>query len=364
MKILLLGDIASAHLQKWAISLSKNGIKIAIFSFNHTKDKWWKNETGIRILHHASEKKSPRSFFTKISYLFLLGKLKQAIQSFQPDILHAHYASSYGLIGRLSGFHPLVISVWGTDVMKFPLHNFITKNILINNIKQADLICVTSNVLKKHCLKYSQKTSVIIPFGIDFSKFNRHEKITKHEFVIGCVKSLETVYRIDLLIDAFSKIQKTHKNTSLKLLIVGGGSLEHELKAKVNELGINHVVEFTGKVPHEDVPKYYQKMDVFCNLSTYESFGVSIIEAMACGAVVISTKTEGAEEIISNENIGLLIEIGNLDQLVEKMNELIKNSQLRNQLSEAALKYVQEKYDWNNNVFEMINQYKLLISAQ
>ena len=56
-----------------------------------------------------------------------VGTLKTAIAQFKPDVVHAHYATSYGLIGALSGFHPFVISAWGTDVMKFPQKNFINK---------------------------------------------------------------------------------------------------------------------------------------------------------------------------------------------------------------------------------------------
>jgi glycosyltransferase involved in cell wall biosynthesis len=357
MKILLLGDIASSHLEKWAISLSQNGIEVGIFSFNHSEVEWWKDQVKITVLYQNSEKKSSSSIFTKLSYLLLIGKIKKAIQSFRPNVLHAHYASSYGLIGRLSGFHPFVVSVWGTDVMKFPLHNFINKQIIIKNLENADLICATSNVLKSYCEKYSLKNSVVIPFGINFEQFHFSEKKTKNEIVIGCVKSLEPIYRIDLLIEAFPFIQQKCKGVVMKLLIVGGGSMEQELKEKVKNLGIEDSVEFTGKVPHNDVPSYYKKMDIFCNLSEYESFGVSIIEAMACGATVISTQTDGAKEIILNDVNGILIEIGDLEQLVDKTTELVKSTNQRKKLSENALKDVKQKYDWKNNVHEMINHY-------
>jgi glycosyltransferase involved in cell wall biosynthesis len=364
MKILLLGDIASAHLQKWAISLSEKGLEIGIFSFNHSTENWWLSYPTISIIHQTTKKSTSKSLLSKFSYLFLIGKLKKAIQSFKPDIVHAHYASSYGLIGRLSGFHPFVISAWGTDVIKFPEQTFFTKSILINNLKSADLICATSFTIKKYISKYTAKEVSIIPFGIDFNKFQFKIRTEKKELVIGCIKSLEPIYRIDLLIESFKKVAESLKDFNLKLLIVGGGSLEKQLKNQVIELGIANQVEFTGKVSHADVPMFYHKMDIFCNLSEYESFGVSIIEAMACGVPVIATSTEGAQEIISDEKTGFLIDVGNESQLTNKLQFLIQNPDKRNQLAEQALNQVVKKFNWNKNVDEMINQYSKLIASK
>jgi len=364
MKVLLLGDISSAHLQKFAISFSKNGIDVGIFSFNHAEVEWWKNETRITILHQTAKKKSSHSIITKLSYLFLIGKLNKAIRFFQPDILHAHYASSYGLLGRLSGFHPFVISVWGTDVMKFPLHNVINKYILTKNLEHADLIFATSNVLKYHCEKYTTKTTEVIPFGIDLNKFSFTDKIPKNEIIIGCVKSLEPIYRIDLLIDAFALIHKQIKNITVKLLIIGGGSLDKELKSKVNELGLQHSVEFTGKIPNNEVPSFYKNMDIFCNLSTYESFGVSIIEAMACGVPVIATPTDGAKEIIVNNDLGLIVNSWDKTEIANTMKKLIEDDILRKQISQNAYKYVEINFDWKNSVFTMIEKYNSLIKKK
>ena len=73
------------------------------------------------------------NIINKLFYFKFVKLLKTAIKKFTPDVLHAHYATSYGLIGALSGFHPFVISAWGTDVMRFPQKNFINKFILQYN---------------------------------------------------------------------------------------------------------------------------------------------------------------------------------------------------------------------------------------
>ncbi|MGZ3920776.1 MAG: glycosyltransferase, partial [Bacteroidia bacterium] len=144
MKILLLSDTNSEHTEKWALGLADKGFKIGLFSFNKAGYPWY-NHPNITLICESEESISADKNSTKFGYLKNVRTLKKVISKFKPDILHAHYATSYGLIGALSGFHPYVISSWGTDVMKFPQKNFVAKSILKYNFRKADLLCATSN---------------------------------------------------------------------------------------------------------------------------------------------------------------------------------------------------------------------------
>ena len=94
MKILLLGDGGSAHVQKWVSSLSLKGVEIGLFSLHHFKENVYKVFPGVTILNNPSYKNS-RSVFTKLNYLTNTGLLKKQISLYKPEILHAHYATSY-----------------------------------------------------------------------------------------------------------------------------------------------------------------------------------------------------------------------------------------------------------------------------
>ena len=146
MRILLLSDTYSEHTEKWALGLASHGIVVGLFSFNKASYSWYQNQKNISVLFEPNEKLDTSS---KLSYLKFVGSLKKAIAQFKPDVVHAHYATSYGLIGSLSGFHPFVISAWGTDVMKFPQKNIINKTILKYNLRKADAICATSNTINE-----------------------------------------------------------------------------------------------------------------------------------------------------------------------------------------------------------------------
>src|SRR5579872_6895528 len=119
MRILLLGDGGSAHIQKWVTSLAKKDVEIGIFSLHHFNADVYKYISNITILNNPSYKNS-RSVFTKLNYLTNTGLLKKQIQFYKPQILHAHYATSYGMLGAKTGFKPYVVSVWGSDIYDFP----------------------------------------------------------------------------------------------------------------------------------------------------------------------------------------------------------------------------------------------------
>ncbi|MFH1936115.1 MAG: glycosyltransferase, partial [Bacteroidota bacterium] len=97
MRVLLLSDVNSAHTKRWATSLKQKGIDLAIFSISGASDNWT-GDQGIRLLSRASY--NPGIFSTtllvKSTFLKLVPSLKRAIRQFTPDLIHAHYASSYG----------------------------------------------------------------------------------------------------------------------------------------------------------------------------------------------------------------------------------------------------------------------------
>ncbi len=364
MRILLLSDTYSEHTEKWALGLAANGIEVGLFSFNKASYPWYENIINITLVYEAEIKLDADNIINKLSYFKFVKLLKTAIKKFNPDVLHAHYATSYGLIGALSGFHPFVISAWGTDVMKFPQKNFINKFILKYNLQKADVICATSTTIREYLIPVTNKDIYVIPFGVDTSLFCKKEVTSlfdKNSFVIGCIKALESLYNIDILINAFSILKLKYKEKSLKLLIIGFGSQEILLKKMVSDLSLKDDVLFTGRIPFSEVSNYFNMLDVLVNISDYESFGVSVIEAMACEKPVIATNTGGLKEIIENSDFGSLVEIGNVEQTASEIEKYMIDENLKHQVGKVAREKVIAKYNWTNNVEQMINVYRLLM---
>lgn len=363
IRILLLADINSEHTHKWATGLAESGYKIGIFSFTAPKSDWF-HLYGIECLHHPSASSGARKIWDKIGYIRFLPKLKEAISLFGPDILHAHYASSYGLLGALSGFSPFVISVWGTDVMKFPHKNRLARRILTYNLRRADAVCATSHTLEKHIHRFTNKDVEVIPFGVDLDEFIRKPLLKDKEvFTIGCVKSLEKTYNIASVIRSFARLKGRYPDKKLRLLIVGEGEEEPSLRKLASELHIEDQVIFEGKLPHDLVADKINELDVFINISEYESFGVSVVEAMACQVPVVVSEAEGLQEVVADQKNGSIVPGHNIEAIVGALERLMLNERLRQVIGLNALERVRRNYNWRNNLEQMISVYDKVLCA-
>ncbi|WP_337864984.1 glycosyltransferase [Ignavibacterium sp.] len=368
IKILLLSDPSSSHTVKWANSLSKNGIEVYLFGLSTDNPIGYDPKVNLISEPIPSEIKSQSDgSLQKSIYLKVLPKIKSLIKKINPEILHSHYASSYGLLGTLTGKKPFVVSVWGNDVFDFPKKSFIHKKILQYVLKKADRIYSTSKVMGEETNKYTQKEIRIIPFGVDthvFKPFEVKKIFEENTLVIGCVKSLSFKYGIEYLIDAFQIIKKKLPERKIKLLLVGDGLLKNDLMNRAKKNNIDNDVVFFGAVPHSKVPEMYNMIDIAVFPSVWESFGVSNLEAASCGIPQVASNVGGFPEIIEDAKTGILVEPANPTSIAEQVIKLINDEDIRIKMGKAAREKVITEFDWNKNVVQMIIEYEKILSER
>jgi glycosyltransferase involved in cell wall biosynthesis len=364
--VLILSDANSSHTLKWVRGLSERGITIILYSLSDVENKQAYAKHDNVIIEHGDI--SPDIFqksagaFSKAIFLKTVPHIKKLISRYVPDIVHAHFATSYGIMGALSGFHPFIISVWGNDVFVFPQKSFVHKKILQFNLNRANIILSTSHVMAKETSKYSSKPIVVTPFGVDLNIFQSSKKMKKNdEIVIGTVKSLEDKYGIKYLLEAFKLL--INKNRNLKLLIVGGGTKEIELRELTKKLGIEKRTKFQGKVAYDDVVNYHNRMDieVFPSIIDGESFGVSVVEACACENPVVVANVGGLPEVVEDGKTGLVVPSKNAHMLANAIEKLLLNEELRNKIGKAGRDRVERFYNLDNNLDQMIEVYHKII---
>lgn len=361
MKLLLLSDPNSVHTIKWAKALADSGLDITIFGLGDCTVNDYKDYPNIKVVTLNELITRNEGAFSKLKYLKALPKIKKIIREFKPDLLHSHYASSYGLLGALSGFSPFLLSVWGGDVFTYPHKSFIHKLALEYTLKRADKILSTSHIMAKETKQYTNKEIIVTPFGIDLDKFKPIEVnnlFNKGDIVIGTVKTLEEIYGIEYLIKAFKIVVDKYSHLSLKLLIVGGGSLERELQELTKDLHTDDKTIFTGKVPFVDVPKYHNMLSVFVSVSNSESFGVAIIEASACAKPVVVSNVGGLPEVVEDGVSGFVVPPRDEIETAKAIEKLISNEALRTRIGNNGRDRVRKLYNWDDNVKQMINVYK------
>lgn len=362
-KICYLADASSVHTKKWCDYFINRGYEVNVISLNKGDIK------GAKVFSFDFDVKGNKnkSVVKKIKYLKVIKEIKKIVYEINPDILHAHYASSYGLLGTFMNYKPYVISAWGTDIYEFPKNGLIQKKIIKYNFKKADYLFSTSINMAKEMKKYTDKDISITPFGVDTEKYKINESITKRKKIrnyriIGTIKTLEKRYGIDYLIKAFAIVKsKYNKKEEIYLKIAGDGSQLENLKNLVKKLNLEESVEFLGRINQEDVKDTFNYFDLAIFPSLKESFGVSSLEAQACGVPVIVTNVGGHPETVMNGESGLIVEAKNENSLADAIIYLLNKKDELEEMGKKGISFVKKEYELNKTFTKIEKLYDKII---
>lgn len=350
MKILILGSGKSYHATRWANALAQRGIEVG-FASVHKFERPFDDKVKLFQLSTKGYK----------GYLLDVPKLKSVIKDWQPDILHAHFATGYGFMARMCGFKTRIVSIYGSDIYEFPYKSVLHKTVLAFNLTGASRILSTSESMADEYLTVypAKQRPIVTPFGVDIDLFKPLPKTLKEDqFTIGIVKKMEKKYGVDVLLKAVAKL-KTMTDKALKLNIVGTGSQKQELESLARDLGIENITTFYGAINNTEVPTFLSQQDVFVVPSRFdsESFGVAAVEAQACAVPIIVSNVGGLPEVVKHEVTGLVIDKENPDELAQALLQLCNDKELREKFGQAGRERVKSLYDWNQNVAQMIDIY-------
>ena len=277
----------------------------------------------------------------------------------------------YGTLARVSKIRVDLLSVWGSDVYDFPKESNIKKRILEKNILYANNIASTSNVMAKEVkiqVPKFKKNIYITPFGVDIDKFKKYDKVYEKNnesngyIYIGNVKALKAKYGIEYSILAFKELKeqlikenKIELANLLKMKIYGDGEEKEKLKRLILDNELQDEIFLMGKIPNNRVPDVLNELDIFCATSILnsESFGVAVVEAMACEIPVVATDVDGFKEVMQNEITGFIVKRGDIKGIADALYKLVENKELRYKFGKNGRERVKKMYDFKENVEKM-----------
>ena len=374
MKVLIVSDATSVHTQRWVGALKEKGLDIVLYSIVPYEGDFY-NSRGVKchifdLFNYKREKKG--LMYPIRRHLQAVKDLKRVLEKEKPQLLHSHYVTSYSLIAALSGFHPHIESVWGSDVYLYPKKSPLHAAMVKFTLGKADKILSTSHVMAKETSKYTSKEMEITPFGVDTSHFRKAEPVkgsvihpeeqpAKKKFTVGSVKTLQNKYGNEYIIRAFAIVAANNPDIECSLELVGKGPDREKLEKIAAELGVADKVHFRGFVPNNELPQEFAKYDVACYMSNSESFGVSALEAMACECPVVASDADGFTEVIENGVSGIIVPRRNPEAAAAAMQKFIDNPQLKEEMGKAARERVCKLYEWDSNVEQMVKIYKDLV---
>ena len=279
-----------------------------------------------------------------------------------PSVVHSYQASYGGGAGWVfKVFHPKSFFILtlqeGKDFEKQGFFINFFRNLII---KKADAITAISNYLADYARKINPKAKIaVIPNGVDLEKFKiQNEKFKIEELknrlkiedgdkIVITISRLVEKNGVGDLIEAISKCKIANPEQRIKLMIIGSGSLEENLKIKVQKSKLQDSVLFLGDIPYDEIPAYLAISDVFVRPSFSEGLGNAFLEAMAMGVPIIGTPVGGIPDFLQDGITGLACKVRNPDDIAKKISRILADEGLRRLLGENGRKLVHERYDWD-----------------
>lgn len=351
MKIALLADAQSIHTQRWVHALRECGIRVKLFS----ERRWEGAPVPTQYL--------PWSRRGRLQLPIAITQLKRGLREFSPDVVHAHYASHWGLYGALSRRHPFVVSVWGADVEVFGSRSGLNSRILRYVFNQADAITASSQYLATVTARFTTQPITVVPFGIDLSRFIAMTPNQGPELRWIINKALEPVYGIDVILEAM-KILQTRGVTTWRGKILGMGSQRQALMHQAQGLGLGDRVEFCGVVLGNDLPSTLAWADLGLYASRRESFGVAPLEMMALGRAALAHRIGGLAEVIQAGITGNFVDSLAPMDWANALEPLIQNPDRVRTWGNNGPDWVRSRYNFEDNVRAMLGVYEAVLGSK
>jgi len=316
-------------------------------------------EEGIRTLR-LRYRKSP---VPKTSYFVYLWALFRAFrklfkEGFRPDIIHAHiYTAGVPavLIGRCYGI-PVVVTEQYTGFPRGLVRGLEQLKAKFA-FEQAAVVCPVSDDLRAHIERLGIKARFqVIPNVVETSLFFpivgrvAREGGRKRLLVVAL---LDPKKGIPYLLDALARLRE--RRDDFLLDIVGDGPNRSGYEGLASKLGLRDIACFHGLKTKQEVVEFMRRCDVFVLPSLFETFGVVLIEALACGKPVIATNIGGPNEIVTDE-VGCLVPPGDTEALAEAIDYILDNFEKYNPASIA--RYAREHYSYQAVGVELDRVYK------
>lgn len=340
MRILVAGDAPYIHTKRWLAQFRNDGHEVHVASFRSA------TLPGVK-LHHL------HTFgLGKAAYLLHIPTMRLLARRLRPDVIHAHYVTSYGFVSAVAGLHPLVSTVWGSDVLIAPQHSPFLRFAARYALRNSSMITVTAEHMKPatYALNIGSPEIHVIPFGVDTSVFRPPEREVGVSASIHliCTRNFKPIYDVQTFVRALALLRRTYPAITATLL--GEGPLQGELEALVKLLGLDDVIQFLGHVDPARVAICLAESDIFVTASWSDSNNVSLTEAMACGCFPVGSDIPASREWIVHGENGFLFPPGNAEALAAALKQAIADPALRLRARQKNRHIVETRANWQTSV--------------
>ena len=291
--------------------------------------------------------------------------LRRALDRIRPDVLHAHFVRRYGWQAGLAGFHPLVLTGWGSDVLVGSLRTWRVRWRDRQALRAADLVTVVSDFMRTAIIANGARPDRVelVHHGVDTARFVPGPPDAAlpdaGRRIILSPRAIRPLYRHETVIAAFATLPDD------TLIVMSALDADRayldKLRHQVRDLGIEDRVRVLDRIDPDDLPRHYRTASVVVSVPESDSFPVTLLEAMACGTPIVAGDLPPIRTVLAELAPEALVPIGDVKALsiaIVRMLELQPGA--RDALGSALREHVVRTADYEANMSRMEELYRRL----
>ena len=364
LKICFISNPDSTHTRRWIHWFHQRGHTVSLIADTPMQLPW----PGQEIFHLTKLINIPLFRFP-IWELWV----RHLLMKWRPQILHAHRVSSAGWLGSFSGFHPFVLTPWGTDLYQHAKSSPLVSWLARFALQRADLVTADSNDLLAQAVRFGARPecSMIVQWGVDFSVYHpwgkgaqlREELDIGNRPVILSPRAVRSIYNLETIIEAMPMVLKRVPDAVLVLRDYNTNeSYKQQIQKSVTDRSLSSSVQWLGRVePWERNVEIYRMADVVVSVPSSDGTPVSVLEAMACGVPVIASDLPSLREWIEPDRSGLLVPVRDPVGLADAITKVLTDKAISAVYAQRALDIVRSRADHEREMEKMEESYYSLL---
>lgn len=295
--------------------------------------------------------------------------LRGALDRIGPDVLHAHFVRRFGWQAALSGFRPLVVSPWGSDLLRVRRRSVRTRWWNRYALRSADLVTVSSEGMRAAALRAGARPERVelVHHGVDTARFAPPDTPRAGPPRILSLRAIAPLYHHETVIEAVARLAREGLHAELVMPRMGDAEELRSLEALARERGIGERLRVVERVAHDSLPDLYRSGDVLVSIPETDSFPVTLLEAMACGLPAVVSDVPAVAPVygpidpIARE---LVVPVADADATARAIRRALELSdEERARLGERLRAFVVETADYDAHMRRMEGLYRGLAAG-
>lgn len=354
MRILFVADAASIHTRRWLEHFRNRGDEVHVASFRAFE------LPGV-TLHRL-----PTFGLGKLGYFYALLALPTIFAKVRPDLVHAHYLTSYGFLAAFAGLRPLVVTAWGSDALIAPRQSRLMRYFASYAVRHASAVTTLADHMNPAVAELGVPMEGVMatPFGVDTDFFRPEPAAAAphNPLRLICTRNFDVIYDVGTLIRALGKVLA--RGRRLQVDLVGDGPQRQELVALTRQLGIDAHIKFHGHVEHRVLAGLLAGADIFVTPALSDGNNVSLNEAMACGCFPVATDIPANAQWVTHDKNGFLYPPGDVNRLAQVIEIALDNGAMRSSARVENRQIAETQADWRICARRMEAIYQGVVARQ